>query len=164
LRPGLAPEHDVTISTAATSSSSHSVEVVVTDELEREFCGALDAVHTTFRGQVSVAFSARSASAPPVSGSLEGLVLDIAPAHATPPSVDARSEEARRFAGFLGVTLRGLTDAGPFVVDTLDPHGRALNAGLEVGDSLIELDGVTLRAEADFLPPPRVKLSRLTLR
>ncbi len=49
-------------------------------------------------------------------------------------------------------------------VYTVYPDGRASRAGLLPVDALLELDGVRLASLSDLIPPPRARLSHLSLR
>ncbi|HEX7451584.1 MAG TPA: hypothetical protein VF294_04840, partial [Polyangiaceae bacterium] len=69
-RAGQSPLRDVTIVAAAAASEPHSISVILTAELARDFCGAGDAVHATFRGATTASFAARESGAPPVRGTL----------------------------------------------------------------------------------------------
>lgn len=163
-RAGLSPLRDVTIVTTAAASDPHSIAVTLSPELSREFCGAGDAVHATFRGATTASFQAKGAGAPPVRGSLEGVVLDVNPASITPLALQAHEAEANRFAEFAGMAVVHSEERDVLLVDTIDPEGRAARAGILPGDVLLELDGVRLASLSDLIPPPRARLSHLAVR
>lgn len=163
-RPGQSPLRDVTIVAPAAASDPHSIAVTLSPELSREFCGAGDAVHATFRGAATASFAAREAGAPPVRGTLEGVVLDVNPASISKLSQQTHESEADRFAAYAGMAVVHSDERDVLLIDTIDPEGRAARAGLLPGDALLELDGVRLASLSDLIPPPRARLSHLSVR
>lgn len=163
-RAGQSPVRDVTIVASAAASDPHAITVTVSPELSREFCGASDAVHATFRGATSAAFQARDSGAPPVRGTLDGVILDVNPAFVSKAATLLHEAEAERFAAYAGMAVVHAEDRDVLRIDTIDPEGRAARAGLLPGDTLLELDGVRLTTLADLIPAPRTRLSRFTVR
>jgi NADH-quinone oxidoreductase subunit H len=163
-RAGQTPLRDVTIAAPAAASDPHSIAVTLSPELAREFCGAGDAVHATFRGAATASFAAREAGAPPVRGTLEGVVLDVNPASISKLSQQTHEAEAERFAQYAGMAVVHSEERDVLLIDTIDPEGRAARAGLLPGDALLELDGVRLASLSDLIPPPRARLSHLSVR
>ena len=163
-RAGQAPLRDVTIVATAAASDPHSIAITLNQDLAREFCGAGDAVHATFRGATSAAFQARESGAPPVRGTLEGVVLDVNPASISKAALVAHEAEAQRFAEYAGMAVVHSEERDVLLVDTVDPEGRASRAGLLPGDALLELDGVRLTSLSDLIPPPRARLSHVSVR
>ena len=163
-RAGQSPLRDVTIVATAAASDPHSIAVTLNAELSREFCGVGDAVHATFRGATTAAFQARESGAPPVRGTLEGVVLDVNPASIPKLSQAAHEAEAERFAAFAGMTVVHSEERDVLLIDTVEPDGRAWRAGLMPGDALLELDGVRLASLSDLIPPPRARLSHVSVR
>jgi NADH-quinone oxidoreductase subunit H len=163
-RAGQTPLRDVTIVAPAAASEPHSITVTLSNELSREFCGNGDAVHATFRGAATAAFQARQSGAPPVQGTLDGVVLDVNPASISHVAQEAHETEAKRFADFAGMAVVHSEERDVLLIDTIDPDGRALRAGLLPGDALLELDGVRLASLSDLIPPPRSRLSHLSVR
>ena len=163
-RAGQSPLRDVTIVAAAAASEPHSISVTLTADLARDFCGTGDAVHATFRGATTASFAARESGAPPVRGTLEGVVLDVNPASISKAALSAHEAEAVRFAEFAGMAVVHSEERDVLLVDTIDPDGRAARAGLMPGDALLELDGVRLATLSDLIPPPRARLSHLSVR
>jgi len=163
-RAGQSPLRDVTIVATAAASDPHSIAITLNAELARDFCGAGDAVHATFRGATTAAFQARESGAPPVRGTLEGVVLDVNPASISKAAHTAHEAEAQRFAEFAGMTVLHSEERDVVLIDTIDPEGRASRAGLLPGDALLELDGVRLTGLSDLIPPPRARLSHLAVR
>jgi len=163
-RAGQAPLRDVTIVATAAASDPHSIAITLNNELAREFCGAGDAVHATFRGATAAAFQARESGAPPVRGILEGVVLDVNPASISKLALAAHEAEAQRFAAYAGMAVVHSEERDVLLIDTVDPDGRASRAGLLPGDALLELDGVRLASLSDLIPPPRARLSHVLVR
>ncbi len=160
-RAGDKPRDNVTLTTPAELVAPHALEFRVTPELAAKVCGAPDARHATFRGDVEVAFSPQRASGVSVTGRLEGVVLDVAPDAAHEPA-EALAADGRRFAAFSGVVLTPRADG--LVVSELVPKSRGSRAGLAQGDLIVELDGVITRSFADFIPPPNARTSLLSVR
>ncbi len=163
-RAGQSPLRDVTIVATAAASDPHSIAVSLSPDLAREFCGAGDAVHATFRGATTAAFQPRESGAPPVRGTLEGVVLDVNPASIGKQALAAHEAEAQRFAAYAGMAVLHSEERDVLLIDTVDPDGRASRAGLLPGDALLELDGVRLASLSDLIPPPRARLSHVSVR
>jgi NADH-quinone oxidoreductase subunit H len=163
-RAGQSPLHDVSLVAPAAASEPHSITLTLSGELSREFCGAGDAVHATFRGATTASFQARASGAPPVQGTLDGVVLDVNPASISKVAQQAHEAEAKRFADFAGMVVVHSEERDVLLIDTIDPEGRAARAGLLPGDALLELDGVRLASLSDLIPPPRSRLSHVSVR
>jgi NADH:ubiquinone oxidoreductase subunit H len=163
-RAGQAPVHDVAIVAPAAASEPHSITVTLSNELSRDFCGTGDSVHATFRGAATASFRARASGAPPVQGTLDGVVLDVNPVSISRSALAAHESEAKRFAEFVGMAVVRSEERDLLLIDTIDPDGRAARAGLLLGDALLELDGVRLTALTDLVPAPRSRLSHFSLR
>ena len=83
-RPGASPE-PLSLTVRAASTSRNRITLDVTEELQGQLCGVgRDARHTTFRGNLLVAFSPKQAGAPPITGTLADVVLDVTPAPLEP--------------------------------------------------------------------------------
>jgi hypothetical protein len=161
-RPGRAAQHGVEASIAARTATPHLLEANVSEELVTAFCGRDDGAHATFRGDVTAAFAPRKSGAPPVAGSLQGIVLDIEPSRETDDDRALALAEGERFARFLGVTLSA-DGSGPLRVQKVDAEGRGAEVGLAAGDVIEELSGVRIGAVSDFVPPPRARTARIGL-
>jgi hypothetical protein len=161
-RPGRAPQHDVELAISARTSTPHVLEATIPEELVRSFCGRDDAAHATFRGDVTAAFAPRKSGAPPVAGSLQGVVLDIAPSHETEDNRALATQEGQRFAAFLGVSVTS-DGSGPLRIQKIEPEGRAAEVGFAAGDVIEELSGVRVGDVSDFVPPPRARTARIGL-
>jgi NADH-quinone oxidoreductase subunit H len=132
----------------ARSAGRNTVTVVPTEAQLTELVGiGEDARHATFRGEVRLAFSSHQANTGPVYGRLSDVVIDVFPWSVPELVHQQRHEEARRFAEFLGLSFAA---PGDFDVVLVKPGGRAERAGVRGGDRLLSLDGLRLRAPADF--------------
>lgn len=161
-RPGRGALHDVEVSITARTSTPHVLEAPITGELVSALCGRDGGVHATFRGDVTAAFAPRKSGAPPVAGSLQGIVLDVEPSHESDEQRALAVAEGERFARFLGITISA-ENSGPLRIQKLEPEGRGAEVGLAAGDVIEELSGVRLRDISDFVPAPRARTARIGL-
>jgi NADH:ubiquinone oxidoreductase subunit H len=161
-RPGRSAAHDIEVSIPANTATPHVLEATIPEELVRAFCGHDDGAHATFRGDITAAFAPRKSGAPPVAGSLQGVVLDIEPSHESEDNRALAVQEGQRFAAFLGVSISA-DGTGPLRIQKLEPEGRGAEVGLAAGDVLEELSGVRLSNISDFVPPPRARTARIGL-
>ena len=78
-RAGL-PPRAVDLALPARAESQHELTVPLAREVEPELCG-VDAspAHATFRGDLKVAIAASEPGAPPVTGTLHGVTLELYP-------------------------------------------------------------------------------------
>ncbi|HEV8245380.1 MAG TPA: NADH-quinone oxidoreductase subunit H [Polyangiaceae bacterium] len=157
-RAGQPAERGVEISTFADTSSPHTLTFELDRRIEHEFCAGESAQHTTFHGSVEAAFAPRNAGAPPVTGEIFDVSLDIVP-QASLEQLEARAREGERFADFLGALIE--RDPRGLLVKGVMPRSRAESAGLSAGDLLIELDGVRVLGPGDFVPQTSATRSRL---
>jgi NADH:ubiquinone oxidoreductase subunit H len=161
-RPGRVAAHDVEVSIPAHTSNPHVLEATVPEELVSAFCGRDDGAHATFRGDVTAAFAPRKSGAPPVAGTIQGVVLDVEPSHESDDNRALGLKEGERFAAFLGVSISA-DGTGPLRIQKLEPQGRGAEIGLAAGDVIEELSGVRLSELSDFVPPPRARAARIGL-
>lgn len=94
-RPGLPPVKNATITVdKAASSSASRIDFVLTEGLQDLFAGSGDnAVHTTFRGSVVVAFEGAHPGALPVEGTITDVELDVRAPSAARAVMQAREKD-----------------------------------------------------------------------
>jgi hypothetical protein len=162
LRAGDAPKGGVTLVTGAQLVAPHALEFPLTPQLAAKICGAPGERHSTFRGDVEVAFSPQTAAGTPVVGRLDGVVLDVMPETSAEEASRALQADGARFASFLGLVTAPSEDG--LRIASVTPQSRAARAGLTDGDVVLGVDGVVVRSLSDFIPPPNAKSSLLVLR
>lgn len=155
-RPGERPVHDAEIVTTGTVIGPERVVFSMGEAAEALFCGAGDmATHTTFDGEVEVAFAAAARGAPPVGGSLARVVFDVRPSMRA--SDATRDAEGVRLLAWLGAHAAPAPDtrlAAGVTLDAVSPGSRAEAAGLAAGDVVTRFDGVRVASVGDVLPAP----------
>lgn len=150
-RPGQEPQRGVEIVVPAVSTSANRVSLLLTEQLQGELCGKGDgADHTTFRGEVTVAFAARTTGAPPITGVVPNVVLDVQGPAVPTELARAREAESRRALDFIGVSIDPKAALPPFVVTAVLPGSRAERAGILASDVIVAVDGVNARSPSDF--------------
>lgn len=150
-RAGRATE-SVEFSFRARTESQRELSLTLPREAERAFCGDPEqASHATFRGDVEVAIAAHAPGAPPATGSLHGVVVELYPAVKTRGSEHRASERGRDVLGFLGLELGATRRAGLEVI-RVAPGSRALAADLRPGDRLVRAGGLTVLEPNDLVP------------
>ena len=152
-RPGEAPTR-ADIEAPGFATSAQRIELGLTEVLQSQFCGRGDrAIHTTFRGDVEVAFPAIVAGAPPVAAMVPNVALDLRPGSPSRSALESRRVEATRVLAFLGITMGSEpAHAGGLVVHAVVAESRAEEAGIAAGDVLTSLDGVRVTALEDLVP------------
>ncbi|MGD0676633.1 MAG: hypothetical protein ABSC94_14535 [Polyangiaceae bacterium] len=150
-RPGEKPIFGAEIVIAGDAVGSGQVEVGVGEPLQALFCRAGDrATHTTFEGEVEVAFAAASAGQPPVAGVLQGVILDIRPGASSAEA--AREAEGQKLVLWLGLQVRPAPRETGLVIDHVEPGSRADAAGLAPGDLVFRMGAVRVASAGDMLP------------
>ena len=151
LRPGERPERGAEgVATGAVIGPEH-VELGFTEATQALFCGAGDRVaHTTFEGDVEVAFAAAAPGAPPIAGVLRHVTLDVRPGSAASDTEGDR--EGERVLAWLG--LKAVESPSGLAVEAVSPGSRADLAGIAAGDVLASFDGVRVGSPADVVPAP----------
>lgn len=152
-RPGEPAERGVVIEAAGAVVSPQRIELQVDEPIQSLFCQRGDrAVHTTFEGDLEVAFAAAAAGVAPVGGVLRGLALDFRPS-ARPFDVD-REAQGDRFLAFVGIhPISGTRETGLLVRDVA-AGSAAEGAGIAPGDVLVRFDGLTVETAEDVVPAP----------
>jgi NADH-quinone oxidoreductase subunit H len=163
-RSGEQPRRGAEMLVTGVVTGPEQVEVDFRDAAQALFCGAGDrAAHTTFEGDVEVAFAAAAPGAPPVAGVLRHAVLDVRPsASAVDRAHDAEGERVLEYMGIRATSpsRRGLGLA----VDAVRPGSPADAAGLAVGDVILGVDGVRVSTVGDLVPAPGAREANLAVR
>ncbi len=162
-RAGQPPERNVDIVIRSQDTSKETITLSMNEEIEQAFCGTGDAAaHSTFRGNVNIAFAARASGMAPVSGTLRDVDFEVEPKLKSYQVEQERQRVSNEALRFLGLTLGGggLSDCCTVV----SAQGRALLAGLKPGDRLLDFDGVSVIRSSDLVPSGRTRTARLTVR
>jgi NADH-quinone oxidoreductase subunit H len=152
-RSGQSPRRGVEIVARGASTSPNRVVFQLDEALRAEFCGRrARAEHTTFHGAVTVAFAPRDTAAPPITGMLSGVTLDV-DAPPVPLAVEQqRRAEGERALAFLGLAVKRDATATSLAVTDVAARSRAARAGVLAGDVLLAFDGVRVHSPSDVIP------------
>ena len=151
-RPGERPVRDAEIVVTGVVTGPEQVEVDFLETTQALFCGAGDrAAHTTFEGDVEVAFAAAAPGAAPIAGVLRDAVLDVRPSASRADR--ARESEGERILAFLGLRVTPPVRRGVgLAVEAVVPGSPADVAGVAAGDVIASFDGVRAAAAGDLIP------------
>jgi NADH-quinone oxidoreductase subunit H len=160
-RPGERVVRAADIPLTGSVAGPDQVRVAFGEAAEALFCREGGrAVHTTFEGEVEVAFAAAASGAPPVAGVLGGVTLDVRPGGA---DADADRDGERALAQ-LGIRAGAAAGAAGLAVESVQPGSPADAAGIASGDVLASLDGLRIGTLADLIPPPGAREVALGVR
>ncbi|MFW5741590.1 MAG: NADH-quinone oxidoreductase subunit NuoH, partial [Myxococcota bacterium] len=158
-RPGRPVEKDVSIEVESVSASSSRISFLLTQGLHDRFADVgPDAIHTTFRGDVLIAFPSTSPDGvtKEVTGKLNDISLDVRPPTMRRAIIEARQGKGEKVLTALGIEVdeTSPTSGGLEVKAVSDDPDRsaAKNAGILPGDVLVSLGGVNVASKADFIP------------
>lgn len=157
-RPGAEPRRDVRLQLSAEPDGRNTLVARLDAETERRFVGSGDAaVHTTFHGDLRVVFQRGVSGLTEVSGTARGVRFDVLPA------ADERGNDPPAAAP-AGLGLDVAPDpAGGLRVGAIDPSGRAALAGVEPGDLITDLGGVTTLSVDDLRVAGGTERARATV-
>ncbi|MCL2448751.1 MAG: NADH-quinone oxidoreductase subunit H, partial [Polyangiaceae bacterium] len=110
------------------------------------------AVHTSFEGDVELAFRAPVAGQPPIAGVLHHAALDVRPL--SRPSDARLAREGQRVLAFWGIHPAPPPYDTGLAVDRVDPRSRAEAAGIAAGDVIARVDHVRIAGLEDVVPAP----------
>jgi NADH-quinone oxidoreductase subunit H len=158
---GQAPRRDTEVIAQARRAAPDRVVVPISETLQRELAPGFQ--HTTFRGEIRVAFAPRRLGTPPVTGTLRDIVLDVRATADGDATARANEELGGRFISFLGLTLEQSGDTG-FIVKQVAEKSPAFHAGLQPGDQITELGDVRLLGLEDWVPAPGERSTRIVFR
>lgn len=160
-RPGEKPETAAEIVVSGVVVGPEQVEVPFSETTQAMFCRAGDrSAHTTFEGDLEVAFAAATAGAAPVAGVLRNITLDARPAAAS-SDVEQQREGARLLAW---VGLQATAASAGLTVVSVEPGSRAEAAGISPGDTLVTFDGVRVATVGDVVPATGEREASVVLR
>ena len=160
-RPGERPLLGAEIIVPARVVAPERIEIAFDEATQALFSRAGDrATHTTFDGEVEVAFAAAAQGAAPIAGVLEHAVLDVRPSATA--SMDERDQEGERALQWMGV--RAVAGGSGLVLEQVDAGSRAQAAGLAAGDVVTTFDGVRVASAADVVPPPGERAATIQVR
>jgi hypothetical protein len=148
-RPGTSPESTAIVSEGLVVAPER-IEILVDERFEALFCGSgADADHTTFTGELEVAFASRSPTAPPIGAMLHGVTLDMHPAVMDERRRSAEMESGKRTLAFLGIESATATASG-LVVLGVHEGSRADTLGVSEGDVITSFGGLRVRDLRDL--------------
>ncbi len=153
-RPGEWPVRDAEIVVTGVVAGPERVDVSFGEATQALFCGAgARAVHTTFEGDVEVAFAAATPGAAPIGGVLRHAVLDVRPSASSEDR--AREPEGERILSFVGLHAVSAARRGlGLTVESVESGSPAEASGIVAGDVLTSFDGVRVASAGDLVPPP----------
>ncbi|AKT43967.1 complex I subunit 1/NuoH family protein [Chondromyces crocatus] len=124
------------------------------ESLQGQFCGQGDeAIHTTFRGKVTVRVASVGRGALEVKGTVEGVEIDFVPPTPRRAIIDARNREGSRALEYLGIAASNDTPpAGGLLINAVRPGSPANDTGLVAGDVIVAFEGVRVLSLADVIP------------
>jgi NADH-quinone oxidoreductase subunit H len=153
-RPGRESVTGATVELTAVATSASLVDVPITDAVSALFTGARgEALHTTFAGDVTVAFAAKSPAAPPIAGTRSSVWVDVRPAPAASVQADALAEDGACAASFVGLKLSPEPGLSGLVVREVGSGLPGEAAHLALGDILTEWNGVRVHSVSDLATP-----------
>jgi NADH-quinone oxidoreductase subunit H len=162
-RPGEPAQPGAVIETTGTVVGPQRIEIAFAESLEALFCRAGDrATHTTFEGDVEIAFAAAALGAPPIAGVLQGVTIDVRPPVRT-ADVEGDAEGAR-LLGWIGLRVAAGGHETGLLVESVAPGSRAETAGILAGDVVASFDGVRVACSSDLVPPAGESEARVGLR
>jgi NADH-quinone oxidoreductase subunit H len=165
-RPGERPVDDVDIEARGGVDDGQRISLSFDEPLAALFAGVGDhAAHTTFDGELEVAFAAAAPGAPPIAASLYKVVLDVLPPAPPAAVVAARESEGARALAFAGIVVSPVVpDSGGLTIAKVTPESQADLVGLVAGDLLVRFDGVRLDAASDAIPHPGARTVSVVVR
>ena len=147
---GESPSTHAVVTTKGVVSAPTRIELPFNDELMSKFAGiGEDATHTTFVGEVEVAFASLARGAPPLVATLKDVTLDV-----RPPEPDAKAflrhrEEGEALLTYIGLHVTSGAGVG-LLVDDVAPGSRADLAGVRKGDLITSFDHVRVASTSDI--------------
>ena len=165
-RPGMPPVTGVRVDVDAMVGSSTELDLPMNAPLVKLFVGTGDrAAHTTFSGDVTVAFAAATPAAPPVAGTLHDTWVDVRPPTPHRSVAEARATEGEQTLEFLGIKPDPTpVVAGGVLIDSIEAGSRAEASRLLPADVITEFDGVRVLSTRDLAAVPGDRSAWLKIR
>ena len=165
-RPGQAPLRGQRIEVDRAHLAGDRVTLPFTEALQARLCGQGDeAVHTTFRGDVTVRVPSVGRGALEVKGTVEGVVIDFIPPTPRRAVAEGRAKEGGRALAFLGIVAAPDTPpAGGIAVDGVREGSPAGRAGVLAGDVIVGFEGVRVLSVSDVIPSGHERMPALEIR
>jgi NADH-quinone oxidoreductase subunit H len=165
-RPAQRPIEGVEFDIDAPVTSSQQIELSFDERVLSLFCGVgNDAEHTTFDGEIEVAFAAAAPGAAPVVATLYKVTLDFRPPLGRAQRLDKRIKEGERALRYVGIqTAADPAPNGGLIVEKVAGGSRAEEAGIAAGDVLVAFDGVRVASPSDAIPHPGAQAVTLGVR
>ena len=160
-RSGERPLRGAEIVASARVVGPERLELAFDEATQALFCGAgLRARHTTFEGDVEVAFAAATPGEAPAAGRLEHVTLDVRPS-ASGSRADLE-QQGERMLAWIGV--KAAARGSGLVIEAVKAGSRADAAGIAGGDVVTRFDGVRVASAADVVPPPGERAATIAVR
>jgi NADH-quinone oxidoreductase subunit H len=163
-RSGEKPVRDAEVLATGIVTGPEQVEVDFREAIQALFSGAGDrAAHTTFEGDIEVAFAAAAPGAAPVAGVLRHALLDVRPSAS---AIDRGHEaEGQRVLEYMGIQVAAPARRGlGLAVDGVRPGSPADAAGIGSGDVILRFDGLRVSTAGDMVPAPGAHEADLAVR
>jgi hypothetical protein len=148
----------------AHTESQRELVLTLPREAEAGFCGEPDDVsHATFRGDVMVAIAAHAVGAPPATGTLHGVVVELYPAVKARATSDRLAALGRDVLAYVGIEVAAAPEGGLSVL-SVKPRSRAAAAELRPGDRIARAGGLSVLQPSDLVPEASRRLELGVLR
>lgn len=148
------------IATPAAAESQTTLRLQLTPELTRGFLGDRGAQHATFRGSLEVGFAPRIPGAPPITGTLKPVVLDVFAASGAAPQEASDASPSAVMERFGWVLARQPGSA----VCVTQVRDDALPSPVLAGDCLESFAGVNVFDTDDLVPYPSLRSAEVVVR
>ena len=159
-RPGEPAVRAAGIAASAIAASPQRLEFTFNEAIQAAFAGAgARETHTTFDGDVEVAFIAAAPGAAAVTGHLAHVTLDVRP---SPGSARRLEQSGEALLAWLGVRAR--SGGSGLVVESVEVGSRAEAWGLEEGDVVTSFDGLRVASASDLVPAPGEQTAMVGIR
>lgn len=167
-RPGKGTEgEDMLVVVDGAKPGSDKVSFALTESLAAKFCGTgEEAAHTTFQGDVTVAFDSTADDGQAVQGRVVGVTVDFRTPSIRRMAIEKRTELGRKALAHLGLAIdeAGSPTAGGLTISGVAPSSSADKAGFAPGDLLVSFNGVTILGIADIVPQNGARFAQLGLK